>query len=182
MSVHGGCRSFSMLFFLSLFGTVGAPSLRFLQGRAWCCLYHEFCALRLASHLRRSSPALYHLLLLSATAISAQWAQPRSVPLNPRTDAPTLSVRGGWICRHAGAYSPFAHGTGGRHSFDSHASAEAAHRVTLYYQGESAEIRGSANYLAKNLDEPSGRRASMTSTYGRRRSAWRSCGTCIAIP
>jgi len=42
-------------------GTVGAPSLRSLQGRVRCCRYHRICyAQRTASHLRRSSPALYH--------------------------------------------------------------------------------------------------------------------------
>ena len=45
-------------------GTVGAPSLRSLQGRVRCCLYQGLVhAQRPASDLRRSSPALYHYLV-----------------------------------------------------------------------------------------------------------------------
>jgi len=62
-------------------GTVDAPSLRSLQepalslpkGRVRCCRYYLICyAQRDASHLRCSSPALYHYLVLPAIAFSAQ--------------------------------------------------------------------------------------------------------------
>jgi hypothetical protein len=43
-------------------------------------------AARPASQLRRSSPALYHLLVLSATAVSAHCTQPRPLPLDSGTD------------------------------------------------------------------------------------------------
>src|ERR1700693_1783914 len=86
--------------------------LRSLQGRVRCCRYHGVCyALRIASYLRRSSPALYHLLVLSAIAFSARGAQPRPLPLDPGTDAPALSVRGRGICRHAGAHPSAFDGT-----------------------------------------------------------------------
>jgi REP-associated tyrosine transposase len=53
--------------FPSRSGTLGAPSLRSLQGRVRCCLYHGVgYAQRPASHLRRSSPALYHYLITTS--------------------------------------------------------------------------------------------------------------------
>src|SRR5271168_5309968 len=51
--------------------TQGAPSLRFLQGRAaMLSVLLVRHAQRSAPYLRRSSPALYHLLVLSAIALS----------------------------------------------------------------------------------------------------------------
>ena len=70
MSVHGGWPQLFDAVLSFPFRNRGCPVLALLQGRAWCCLYHESCAQRLASHLRRSSPALYHLLLLRQIAIS----------------------------------------------------------------------------------------------------------------
>ncbi len=55
------------------------------KGGTRCCLYYFVCAQRLASHLRRASPALYHLLVLSEIAFSAHRAQPRLLPFLEQT-------------------------------------------------------------------------------------------------
>jgi hypothetical protein len=120
-----GVRSFRLL--LSFRSeTLGAPSLRFLQGRVRCCrlLGH---AQRPAPHLRRASPALHHLLMLPALAFSRYRWQPRLLPLNLRTDLPALSVRGCRACGNAQAHSSTFDGTGDRKSVDGDAGVEGAH-------------------------------------------------------
>jgi REP element-mobilizing transposase RayT len=53
------------------------------KGGRRCCLYYfVYHAARPASQLRRPSPALYHLLLLSAIAFAGQRPQPRPLPLD----------------------------------------------------------------------------------------------------
>ena len=54
--------------FISHFETVGAPSLRLCKGGNDAADTMVCYARRLASHVRRTSPALYHLFLLTAFA------------------------------------------------------------------------------------------------------------------
>ncbi len=113
--------------FVSRSRTAGAPSLRFLQGRVRCCRYYGIChAQRPASHLRRASPALYHLLLLSTIAVSRSCAQPISLPCDSRTGATEIPVRGGGICRNARTFSSPRFGTGNRKPLEGDASPETA--------------------------------------------------------
>jgi hypothetical protein len=84
------------------FRTVGAPLLRSLQGRERCCLYPEvWDAQRPASQLGRSSPALYHFLVLPAIASSGPGTQPRYLPDDSGTDSPALSLRRRGLCGDA---------------------------------------------------------------------------------
>jgi len=113
--------------FPSRYGTLGAPSLRFVQGRARCCLYHVVChAQRPASHLRRASPALYHVFVLPAIAASGCRAGPRPLPLDSGTDAPRLPFRGRRIRCDAGTHPPSGDGTRNRNSVYGDASVKAA--------------------------------------------------------
>ncbi len=78
----------------------------FCKGGTRCCLYHFVChAQRTASHLRRRSPALYHLFLLSAIAFSAYCPKPRPIPLHSGTDSRSLPLRGRRMRRHARTHS-----------------------------------------------------------------------------
>ena len=124
-------------------GTVGAPSLRSLQGRVRCCLYHGVChAQRLASDLRLSSPALYHYLVLPAIAVSAHRAQPGYLPYDSGTDSRALSLRSRRLCRDAGTHSPAFDGAGSWKPLDRDASIEAAHGGRFVTQ---AQAQGSAS-------------------------------------
>ena len=126
--------------FLSRSGTVGAPSLRSLQGRVRCCLYHGVCyAQRSASHLRRSSPALYHYLVLPAITFSAHHAQPRYLPHDSGTDARALPLRSRRLCRDARTHSPAFDGTRSWDSLDRDASVEAAHGPRFATQMQTEE-------------------------------------------
>ncbi len=83
------------------FRNCGCPALAFCARGVRCCRYHGGChAQRTASHLWRSSPALYHLLLLPAITFSEHRAQSRPLPLDSGTDARALSVRGCGVCRY----------------------------------------------------------------------------------
>ena len=63
-------------------------------------LYDELChAKRLASYLRRASPALYHLFVLSPITFSAHCQQAQSLSLHPGTDPAALPLRGRGIRR-----------------------------------------------------------------------------------
>src|ERR1700733_4817098 len=99
----------------------------FCKGGRRCCLYYLVCyAQRTAPYIRRSSSALYHLLVLPAIAFPRFRSLSRPLPLDSGTDAPALPFRGGGVCRDAGAHSPALHGTGDRNSLDCDAGAEAA--------------------------------------------------------
>ena len=79
------------MFFPSRSGTVGAPSLRSLQGRVRCCLYHGVChAQRPASHLRRSSPALHHLRANGGTRVNPICLETSRSPERSGRRAPTI--------------------------------------------------------------------------------------------
>ena len=86
---------------------------------------------RPASHLWRSSPALYHQLVLSAPAPARFRSRPRPFSFHSRPDATKVPLRGGRLRGHARTHSSTHHGTGGRESFHRHASAEAAHGKSL---------------------------------------------------
>ena len=122
----GGWPSLSLCFSFPVPELGVPPSLRTLQGRAAMQLVPWGYAPRTASHLWRSSPALYHLLLLPALASFEFRAQSRPLPLDSGTDPRALPLRGRRICRHAGAYSPSPERTGSWHCLDGDASVEAA--------------------------------------------------------
>src|SRR5579871_6009572 len=122
------------------FESVGAPSLRFLQGRVGCCRYHGIRhAQRIASYVRRASPALYHLFLLSTIAISKSCAESRPLPRDSRTGAPAIPIRGRRIRRDARTYSSFDHGTGDWKSVEGHAGSEAAHGARLAAEAQTEQ-------------------------------------------
>jgi hypothetical protein len=105
--------------FLSRSETLGAPSLRFLQGRVRCCRYHVVChAQRIASHLWRASPALYHLLVLPAIAFSQYRSRARLFPYDSGADTAAIPLRGRRVCCDAGAHSSAVDGARGRNSLD----------------------------------------------------------------
>src|SRR6202140_4453932 len=100
----------------------------FCKGGWGCCLYHFVChAARPASHLRRPSPALYHLLVLPPIAFLAHRTLPRPIALDSGTDSAALSFRGRGIRRHAGTHSPAHHRTRGGNAVHGDASAETTH-------------------------------------------------------
>jgi hypothetical protein len=123
--------------------TAGAPSLRLRSGQAlalfaragimlpvsWICY-----AQRPASDLWRSSPALYHLLLLPAIAFSAHRTQPRYLPYDSGTDSRALSLCRRRVCRDAGTHSSAFDGTRGWDSLDRDAGGEAAHDPRVFKQ------------------------------------------------
>src|SRR6266568_1981431 len=82
------------------------------KGGMRCCLYYVLChAARPASHLRRPSPALYHLFVLPPIASSAHRAQPRPFSLESGADSRPLWLRGRGICCHARTHPPAHHRT-----------------------------------------------------------------------
>ncbi len=114
---------------LSRYGTAGARPCIFCKGGRRCCLYHFVGhAQRLASHLRRPSPALYYLLVPWAIAFSARPAQLRPLPGDSGTGPPTLSLRGRGLRCHARTHPLTVDGTRSRNSLDRDAGVEAAHR------------------------------------------------------
>jgi len=155
----------------------------FGKGGYLCCRYHGIChAQRLASHLRRASPALYHLLLLSTIAISEPSPQPRLLPFHSRTGAPAIPIRGGWLRRYAGTYSLARHRARDREPLKGHAGSQAAHgsRVASPAQAEGPATRQPLWRGISAQGRP-GKHVSTISTSGPQKSEWRSCGTCIGI-
>src|SRR5579864_9023157 len=126
------------LLILSQSGTWVPHPCVLCKGGQRCCLYHRFHAERTASHLRRASPALYHLLLLSAIAPSPRRPQPRPLPPHSRTDPPKLQVRGRGIRRHARAHPLAYHRTRGGNSLHGHAGVEAAYRPRFTAEEKTA--------------------------------------------
>ena len=133
-AIHGGIKSLGcvagpfQLFFPVPERWVPRPCI-FCKGGRRCCLYHFVGhAQRLASHLRRPSPALYYLLVPWAIAFSARPAQLRPLPGDSGTGTPTLSLRGRGLRCHARTHPPAVDGTGSRNSLDRDAGVEAAHR------------------------------------------------------
>jgi hypothetical protein len=168
--------------FLSRSETLGAPSLRFLQGRVRCCRYHVVChAQRIASHLWRASPALYHLLVLPAIAFSQYRSRARLFPYDSGADTAAIPLRGRRVCCDAGAHSSAVDGARGRNSLDRDAGAEAAHGPRTVTQAHAQEPVPAQFVRRRRAAQSILAGASTTSTYGRRRRASRSSGTCIAI-
>ncbi len=137
-AARGGWPGFPC--FPSRSGTVGAPLLRSLQGRVRCCLYHGVChAQRPASDSRRSSPALYHYLVLPAIAFSAHRPKPRHLAYDSGTDSPALSLRSCRVCCDAGTHPSAHHRTGGGDSVDRDAGFEAADGPSFIAQAQTEE-------------------------------------------
>ncbi len=139
-----------------------------------CCRYYVLRhATRLASDLRRSSPALYYLLVLSAIAVSEHRVQPGPLHLDSGTDTRTLSLSGRGICRHAGIHPPAHHRTRDWNSVDGDASVKTALGPRLVAEEKAGGASG-ACFPTRACARLSGRRASTISTCGRQRSVWRS--------
>jgi len=81
----------------------------------------------LASDLRRASPALHYLVVLSPLASSNFGAGARPRSRYSRTNSAALSLCGGWLRRDARACPPADQRTGGGKPFDGHAGAKAAY-------------------------------------------------------
>jgi hypothetical protein len=111
------------------FGSAQGRLLRSLQGRD--AILPVRCGLSWrgsASHLRRPSTALYHLLLLSPITFSAHHAQPRPLSHDSGTDPPALPLRCRGIRRHARTHPSAHHRTRDRKSIHRDASLETTHR------------------------------------------------------
>src|ERR1700722_3736364 len=73
----GSNRAFALIQSVLAFFARACPE-RSRRGGKRCCRYYLVChAARLASEIWRSSPALYHVLVLPPIALSAYRAQPR---------------------------------------------------------------------------------------------------------
>jgi len=94
-----------------------------------------------ASHVRRTSLALYHLFLLAAIAFLSYRASTGQIPLHPRTDAPALSLCRGRLRGHAGTCAPAGNRTGGGNAIDGDASSEAAHGASVAAQQKRRDPR-----------------------------------------
>jgi hypothetical protein len=118
----------------------GCPALAFFARTGTMLLVPWVCyAQRFASHLRRSSPALYHYLVLPAIAFSAQRAQPPYLPHDSGTDSRALSLCSRRVCRDAGTHSPASDRTRSWDSLDRDASREAAHGSRVVAQAQTEE-------------------------------------------
>jgi len=119
--------------FLSHYETVGAPSLRFVQGRVRCCGYHGLSCLPACI----ASTALI-TCTLSPTRVTdgcrsslrlerATDSSPSSSLRRSQRDAVKVPLRGRGLRRHARTHSSFAQRAGSGQPFDGHASAQTAH-------------------------------------------------------
>lgn len=136
----------SVPLFLSRSGTLGAPSLRSLQGRVRCCRYYGVCyAQRLASQLRRPSPRTLSLVRATGDCLCLVRAQSRNQ---------FLSILDQTRLRHRFVVVGYV------------VMPEHIHLLLT-----EPEV-GTPSTVMQVLK---------TSTYGRRRSAWKSSGIRIGI-
>ena len=156
--------------------------MRFVQGRVPRSQYYGWCyACRIAPHLRRPPPALYHLLVLSPIAQFANCWQAKPLSFDSGTNPPALPLRSRRMRRHAGALSssslPNRRPARPRRSCKSSNSAPRA----LSCRKENQPIPDNAHCFPRlSSAGPSGRRVFMTSTCGHPKSGSRSYGTCTA--
>ncbi len=117
----------------------GCPALAFFARAGTmlpiACACHAY---RSAPHLRRSSPALYHLFLLSALAILQLRSQPRLLPHDTRRDSPALPLCSRRICSDAGTYPLLITEPEVGNAVHSDASVEAAHGWRSAAQAQAA--------------------------------------------
>ena len=155
--------------------------MRSLQGRVPLLLVPWGShAIRTPPHLRSRPPALYHLFLLSTTAESAHWARTRPIRFHSRRNSSTIPLRSCRVRNHAGALSLTNQRTRSWESINGDASSKTTYRPCALAEKRKGTTRDSACCSKKLSVRRSGKRASMTSMCGRRRSGLRSSGICIA--